>query len=186
MGGRRVRLAVYRKNEERKKRQRKCDNSDSMTVQETDEDTTATISTLTCPVSLSLAVFTSGHVQSLPELSRRVKALISRYSSWNITSVDPLIICKLDIQNEEAVAVAVIATIVVCNDFHWTLTWKTQKVETMINPNFSGLPEKIQSVADVEKVLTLIDSAELCVGNPDEKFLDLWHYRSTTLNHISG
>jgi len=43
MGGRRVRLAVYRKNKERKKRQRKCDNSDSMTVQETDEDTTATV-----------------------------------------------------------------------------------------------------------------------------------------------
>jgi len=106
--------------------------------------------------------------------------------SWNITSLDPLIISKLDIQNEEAVAVAVIATIVVCNDFHWTLTWKTQKVETMVNPISSGLPEKIQPVADVEKVLTLIDSAELCAGSPDEKFLDLWHYRRATLNHISG
>ena len=59
-------------------------------------------------------------------------------------------------------------------------------MDTTVNPLFSGVPEKIQSVDDMEKVLTLIDSAEVCVGNPDEKFLDLWHYRSTTLNHISG
>ena len=183
MGGRKFRLAVHRKNEERKKRQKKCD---AIMVQETNEDTTASVSALTCPISLSLAAFTSAHVQSLSQLSRRVKALISKYSTWNITAEDPLIICKLVIQGEEATAVAVIATIVVSSDFHWTLMWRTQQVDTTVNPLFSGVPEKIQLVDDMEKVLTLIDSAEVCVGNPDEKFLDLWHYRSTTLNQISG
>ena len=183
MGGRKFRLAVHRKNEERKKRQKKCD---AIMVQETNEDTTASVSALTCPISLSLAAFTSAHVQSLSQLSRHVKALISKYSTWNITAEDPLIISKLVIQGEEATEVAVIATIVVSSDFHWTLMWRTQQVDTTVNPLFSGVPEKIQLVDDMEKVLTLIDSAEVCVGNPDEKFLDLWHYRSTTLNHISG
>ena len=62
MGGRKFRLAVHRKNEERKKRQKKCD---AIMVQETNEDTTASVSALTCPISLSLAAFTSAHVQSL-------------------------------------------------------------------------------------------------------------------------
>jgi len=88
MGGRKFRLAVHRKNEERKKRKKPRINT--MKMQERKDDTT-TVGTLTCPISLSLTAFTSGHVQSVSELSRHFNALISRYSAWNITSVDPLI-----------------------------------------------------------------------------------------------
>ena len=70
----------------RKKRQKKCD---AITVQETNEDTTASVSALTCPISVSLAAFMSAHVQSLSQLSRHVKELISKYSTWNITAEDP-------------------------------------------------------------------------------------------------
>jgi len=119
-------LAVHRKNKERKKRQKRID---TMKIEQRNEDTTS-IGTLTCPISLSLTAFTLGHVQSVSELSRHFKALISRYSTWNITSVDPLIICKMDIQNEAAIAVSIIATLLVSSNFHWTVTWKTQKVDT--------------------------------------------------------
>ena len=102
--------------------------------------------------------------------------MIFKYDTWNVTSVDPLVICKLHIQNEDATLVAVIATVTVSSALNWTLTWKTKQVDTTVCPIFSDLSDKIQSVVDLEKILALIDSVEVCVVNPDKKFLDLWHY----------
>jgi len=75
MGGRKFRLAVHRKNEERKQRQKK---HEGIVVENKDEDTTTSN---TCPISLPLTAFISGHVQSLAELSSRVKAVVSKYDT---------------------------------------------------------------------------------------------------------
>ena len=183
MGGRKFRLAVHRKNEERKRRHKKA-----IVVENKVEDAKTSDTTIltTCPISLPLTAFMSGHVQSLAQLSSRVKAVVSKYDTWAVTCADPLVICKIQVQNKEGTMVAVIATISISSDFHWTLSWNAKEVVIKDCPLFKDLPDKIQSIDDVDNILALIESAEVCVGNPDEKFLDLWHYRSTTLNHLSG
>ena len=61
MGGRKFKLAVYRKKAERKRKQ-KCE---ALSVQSKGKDTTRDSALATCPVSLPLAAFTFGRVQSL-------------------------------------------------------------------------------------------------------------------------
>ena len=45
---------------------------------------------------------------------------------------------------------------------------------------------KVDSVALVQQIMELVDSVKVCIGNPEDHFLDLWHHRVQTLHHSSG
>ena len=86
MGGRKFRLDVHRKNEERKKKLKQ-----SNPPEEIKND--ITLPTITIPI----AAFTTGIVQSLPQLSGRISALLAKSCTWTVASIDPLVLCKLNV-----------------------------------------------------------------------------------------
>ena len=188
MGGRKLRLAVHRKNEERKKLRKK-------TVHQTVKSATPTVSACvtsppvpsTLPVILPITAFTTGQVESVSQLARRISAFPSQPCSWSIASINPLVVCKLQLQSVEAVnAAAVTVSISISNELHWTVSYMTKEVDATKCPVFADFPVKLNSVALVHQIIELIDSMALCVGNPDDKFLKLWDHRTRTLFHSSG
>lgn len=108
MGGRKFRLVVHRKNEERKKklkclnssgkdteRKKKPEQSNPRSNSPEKVENDITLPTITIPI----AAFTTGIVQSLPQLSRRISALLAKSCTWTVASIDPLVLCKLNVQS---------------------------------------------------------------------------------------
>ena len=134
-----------------------------------------------------MTAFTTGIVKSLPQLSRQVSALLAKSCTWIVASMDPLVICKLNIQSPN-MAASVTTSITITNELHWTVTYMTQQVNASRCPVFRDQPTSLDSVALVQEIMELVDPIEVCVGNPEDHFLDLWHRRMQILinNHSSG
>lgn len=177
MGGRKFRLDVHRKNEERKKKLKQ-----SNPPEEIKND--ITLPTITIPI----AAFTTGIVQSLPQLSGRISALLAKSCTWTVASIDPLVLCKLNVQSPNAgiATASVTSTITITSKLHWTISYMSQQVSVNKCPVFRDQPMKVDSVALVQQIMELVDSVKVCIGNPEDHFLDLWHRRVQTLHHSSG
>ena len=224
MGGRKFRLDVHRKNEERKKKLKRLSSSrkDMERKKKQCKGTTKNVwrkkkpeqpnppgkesdspekepdqsspqenaeNDITLPtIAIPIAAFTTGIVQSLPELSRRISALLAKSCTWTVASIDPLILCKLNVQspNEGSATASVTNTINVTSELHWTISYMAQQVNVSKYPVFRNQPVKVDSVALVQQIMELVDSVKVCIGNPEDHFLDLWHRHTQTLHHSSG
>ena len=60
------------------------------------------------------------------------------------------------------------STVEVIHSMQWTLYVHSVGIEVK---KVSTLPERISDVDDVKKILTYIDSCELCPGNEVDKFI---------------
>ena len=54
-----------------------------------------TLPTITIPI----AAFITGIVQSLSQLSGWISALLAKSCTWTVASIDPLVLCKLNVQS---------------------------------------------------------------------------------------
>ena len=77
-------------------------------------------------------------------------------------------------------------TLAVHNHFAWTLSVLHKQLDPSAHPSLSHLPSTLISAQSIRALLQVIDSLALCVGNPDEKFQELWKHRSVTLHGSSG
>ena len=59
------------------------------------------------------------------------------------------------------------------DDFQWHLSGHGQQLRTIACPLIEQLPSTLKSLASIEEVLTLVNGAKVCQGNPDEKFWSL-------------
>ena len=162
MGGRKFRLDVHRKNEERKKKLKRLNSSGKDTERKKKQckGTTKNVwrkkpeqsnppekepdppqkepdqsnprsnppekveNDITLPtITIPIAAFTRGIVQLLPQLSRRISRLLAKSCTWTVASIDPLVLCKLNVQSPNAgVATAsVTSTITITSELHWTI-----------------------------------------------------------------
>ena len=239
MGGRKFRLDVHRKNEERKKKlkrlncngkdiekkkqckgtiknawkKKKCEQPDQQQMEpdlpekepnqwpENDSRGKELDQSNTCPdtvemvenhitlptITIPITAFTTGIVQSLPQLSRRISSLLAKSCTWTVASNDPLLLCKLNIQpNADVTTAAVICTISITNELQWTISYMSQQVDVSNCPIFRDQPKKIDSVELLQQIIELVDSVKVCIGNPEDHFLDLWYRHIQTLHHSSG
>lgn len=171
MGGRKFRLSKHRKNEERKRKWAKSHESTlpaSLTI------------------SLKLETYIDGNVQSSESLYTRISSLSSLPSSWIIASTNPLTLCKLRIQEEQTRGARITATLSLTSDLEWTLVFLDKEISSNLCPLLHELPSKLTSVAVVHRMMLLIDSAKVCVGNPDAQFVELLRHRLLTIHGSSS
>ena len=81
-----------------------------------------------------------------------------------------LVFCRLETKQSTLTASF---SLHVQDDFHWHLSCHGQQLRTIVCPLIEQLPSTLESLANIEQVLTLVNGAKVCQGNPDEKFRDL-------------
>ena len=181
MGGRKFRLSTHRKNEERKRRAQPVPLSLIVAIP---------LQLVVVPaliVSLPLACYTSGHVQSSDSLCARLTSSLSLPPSWIIASTTSLTLCKLRVQqNGQASRADIIFTLSITSELEWTLSVSNLELSPASCPILAEVPHTLSSVAVVHHLMVLLDSTKLCVGNPDRKFIDLWQHRALTLHGSSS
>lgn len=143
-------------------------------------------SQLSLVVSLPLSLYSSLKINSLSSLH---SSLLSQPlpESWTIAAKDPLTLVKLRVVCQDFhPQVDPLITLAVHSRLTWTLSVLNKHLDPAVNPSLTHLPSTLTSAKSVQVVLQAIDSLTLCLGNPDQKFQDLWKHRSVTLHGSSG
>ena len=137
-------------------------------------------------LSLPVSVYTEGNVHSLELLSSRLRSL-SLPESWMIASMNPLTLCKLRVHQESSQARADVSlSVSINNQLHWLLSVSNKQIDPASCPLLSGVLPTLTSVSTVWSLLKLLNATKICIGNPDQKFIDNWNHRSLTLHGSSG
>ena len=193
MGKRKFRLSVHRKNEERKKKAMK-----TLQVEHPPQPdvTPPPVKEQDClPVSIPLHFFTESCVSSLSNLHCRVSLMMtspsftSSHPTWKIVYTEPLTLCKLEVQQAsceaEAMCGCVVMSLSISTELKWTLHYLNHPL-SVESPLLNSLPNTVNSVAVVMKLIETLDSAKVCIGNSDVKFLEYWEHRASTLHGITS
>ena len=158
MGGRKFRLSVHRKNEERRK-PLKMNESAPPTAEIAIPHQIATDESLN--VSIPLTSYIDGHVLSSDALCHRLSSQ-PLPPLWMIVCTPPLTLCKLRVQQEEQASKADITTnISISGNLEWTLHFLKQELTPSRCPLLRELPMKLPNVTAVVHIMTLLDSAKL-------------------------
>ena len=171
MGGRKFRLSAHRKNNERK-----LSLPISIPLAKLQH-----VPVKQQVVSLPLTAFTTSSVTDLTALEKRVSeskllpsgwtANLQTLSSSNATS-SALTICRLQFPDVPT-RVNVSFVLTIYEDFRWSVRFYGHTLETSTCVFLSSLPTALCSANLVHVVLTALDSATVCVGNPDQRFMQL-------------
>ena len=81
---------------------------------------------------------------------------------------------------------AVKFTILVKEEFTWTVFFGALRIETEPNHLLRDVPSILKSPSDVACLTTAIDSSKLCIGNPDVRFAPLLSRREGHFKDQSG
>ena len=100
-------------------------------------------------------------------------SITSAYLCWKMVCTEPLIFCKLEVQQApceaEAMCGHVVMNLNIYSEFNWTLHYLHAE-----SPLLNTLPNIVNSVAVVIKLIETLDSAKVCIGNSDVKFFKFW------------
>ena len=173
MGGKRkFRLFVHRKNEERKKKLHK-----DATTRTTDAPSTSVAIVSVLPPSNDDAV------DSSVQLHQKL-ITVSLPPQWIITTADPLTLCKMIVCTGKPAKAFV--TISIDREMQWIMYYLEHKLSSLNCSMFSVLPFRIDSVSVVQQMMRLIDTSKPCIGNSDDKYIELFEQRKLTLHGVSG
>ena len=179
MVGRKFRLSTHQKNEERRK-QLKKNESATPTAEIAIPHQIVTDESFT--VSIQLTSYIDGHVFSSDALCHRLSSQ-PLPPLWMIVCAPPLTLCKLRVQQEEQASKADITiNISISANLEWMLHFLKQELTPSRCPLLREVPMKLTNVTAVVRMMALLDSAKLCVGNSEEKFFRLWRHRALTLH----
>ena len=138
-------------------------------------------------VSLPVSHFSALPLTSLSELHTRMVQLMLLPSGWiDITSgADQLSLCHI-VRPPAAGLPTVNFTLVIDTNLSWKLYFFKQRVEIDRCPTFATTSTTMKSPTDIMNVLSVIETSQVCVGNPDEKFLPLLKHRQGLLLNGDG
>ena len=181
MPGRKFRLGVYRKNEERKKYACKAlPVSIELTKEVMVFRVSIPLALLKFVVSIPLSVFLSTPVVSPHALRTRLQTR-ALPPSWIIapTATDSLVLCKLRYQPFHSNA-DVLFTVTINPHLEWRIMLCGNHLDLTKHEFLSSLPSRICSFIDLIHVLESLDSCRICIGNSEEKFLSVVRHRNST------
>ena len=181
MPGRRFRLSVHRKNEERKKHVCKAlPVSIELTKEVMVFRVSIPLAVLKFVVSIPLSIFLSTPIVSLHALQSRLQAR-ALPPSWIVaeTAMDSLVLCKFRYHPSQSVA-DVLFTVTIDPQ----LWCRIMLCENYLDPSkhefVSSLPSRICSYSDIIRILESLDACRICIGNSEEKFLSVVGHRNST------
>ena len=115
--------------------------------------------------------------------------ITSAHTSWKMVCTESLILCKLEVQQAPCKAEAMCGLVVMSwninPEFNWTLHYLQHQLNAE-SPLLNRLSDIVNSVAVVIKLIETLDSAKVCIGNSDAKFLEFWQHRGSTLHGITS
>ena len=71
-------------------------------------------------------------------------------------------------------------------NFSWTLHYREFELTSERCPVLAGLPAILNSVSRVQDIFTILSKSTTCVGNSDQRFLDLASQRGGHFNNSQG
>ena len=150
----------------------------------TDVSTEYTLQPPTLTVSLKLPVshFSALPVASLSQLHTRMVRLNLLPCGWSdiTSSADQLSLCR--IVTPQAAGLPTVDFIDA--NLSWKLYFFKQRVEIDRCPTFASTSHTMKLPNDIANVISVIETSQVCVGNPDEKFLPLLkRHQQLLLNH---
>ena len=128
-------------------------------------------------VSLPISYFSAIPSPNLVSLRDRLKTLQVLPAEWCDRSNDEsMILCRVNIPRGHILPV-VDFSLVVENSHSWSLFYHDRK---LVCPAIHNTPPLLQSPADVTRILHIVESSNICTGNPDPKFHHLQQNSTTS------
>ena len=183
MGRRKFRLSVHRKNEERKTYALATlpISIDLSHVAVFEVSIPRHLVELPClSVSLPLPSFTTGDAPSICCLLDRLLR-VGLPPHWvNATNssapAHQLTLCKLQ-QQQAALPVSVTFTLTISLSFQWSLSLVHRNMDGIRDGVLAGTPPSLRTVDHVLQLLSTLDSTKICIGNPEQRFLEAASHR---------
>ena len=192
MGGRKFRLTNRKDKERRKNKQKK----DVVVVQH--QQVVTAMPQISFLLSFPISLYTDSNISSLESLSSRLTSM-SLPESWIFASTRPsLTLCKLRVLTRDdnhadsttssaSSRADVTLSICVTKNMNWSPLFVVDMQVNMTEcPLLDGMPVVINSVSSIINIIKTLNSARVCSGNSEKKFLDHWHQRSLTLHGSSS
>ena len=175
MGGRKFKLGRLRKNPERRVKRKAVFNA---TKEQKRLDTTLI-------VSLPLTFYRDGPIQTTEALLVHLSNLV--LPPWTVAPLLPLALYKIKIfQSNHEQKVTVVTHISISSDLKWAIYICGQQLSCINVPVLAAVPAHLTSTSEVIRIMAKIDTLQLCTGNHETKFVELWHHRSLTLQRSCG
>ena len=126
--------------------------------------------------SLPISYFSAIPSPNLVSLRNRLATLQVLPAKWcDRSNDDSMILCRVDIPCGHLLPV-VDFSLVIESSHSWSLFYHNQK---LVCPAIHNTPPLLESPADVTRILAIVESSNICTGNPDQKFLCLQQNSST-------
>ncbi len=179
MGRRKFRLSVHRKNEERKE-------YTVVSLPVSIDLSNVTVLEVSIPrslvsvpylnVSLPLHSYTGGSPPTVRCLQDRLGTigLPPHWSTFDSPAFEQLTLCKLQQQQPALVTF----TLSIRESFRWDLWFAHHCITGIGDGVLAGCPPSLRTVDDVLHLLTALDDAKICVGNPEQRFLEAASFRA--------
>lgn len=122
--------------------------------------------------------------QSVSSVLNSVIHLNPLPSPWMTISADPIILCRMKVHPYKQVEIDL--TIRINDDMKWILFVRSCQIDSRICPLLGDLPIHLENMESILLVIQKLNDCNLCVGNQEEKFIELHKQRAVTLHGISG
>ena len=122
--------------------------------------------------------------QSVSSVLDSVIRLNPSPSPWMTISAEPVVLCKMKVLPYKQVEIEL--TIRISDDTKWTLFVRNYEVDSRICPLLGNLPTHLENMESILLVIQKLGDCNLCVGNQDDKFIEMHKQRAVTLHGISG
>ena len=99
-------------------------------------------------------------------------------------SAESVIICRMKVDPYEQAQIDF--TIRADTNMKWTLFVRDCEFDWKLCPLLCDLPTHLTTMESIILIVQKLDSCNLCVGNQDEKFIELYRQRAVTLHGISS
>lgn len=181
MGGRKNRLSVHRKNEERK---RHSPYSLAVSIPLSSGvailPVSVPLSTLSFKIHLPIGYFLTSPIISVNSLQLKLQKT-SLPPCWLLLSVhsDSLVLCKMDSSQVSSPKVQIALT--VHSDLHWSVAVCSHLIEIKNDAcEVWNLPSCICCIGDLRKLLDFFSDCKMCAGSSEDNLLKLIKYKDST------
>ena len=197
MGGRKFRMERHQKNEERKiapsmivsvPRNAVTLSVGLMTIQSSAPvlhpvvQCQSTEETSTMLVSFPISAFMQRKITSVDVLLSRLEK-ISLPSMWVILGGPPLVVCRM---HSSQLQPTVLMSVKVTAELQWSATVLDKMVTSEMLPVLGEVPSTISAITELCRLVDILDGVKLCIGNPDDIIVQLYHNSTYTLHSYSG
>ena len=113
-------------------------------------------------------------VPAVNELHSRLTTLNLIQNGWTVatSNSEAVTLCHLH-SHSSAATPFVDFTLKVIRDLTWSLYFFDQMIERDACDVLAGIPNSLVTPAYVVKVMDVVNNSDLCIGNPDVKFMPL-------------